>query len=213
MAGLTALYALEHGRSLLDQSVLITGATGGVGYFACQLAHEAGARVTAVVRRPDQVEMVRSAGADHVVVTDDASAAYGPFDRILDSVGGRTLGNVLAMAAPGGACVAFGASEGAEVTFNVSRFYATGGSRSTGSSCYTSRSASRSLRAWRAWPAGERWPAPPVDRRGGAVGHGSRRGAATGESAIRRQGCIACGLPDRVVQQVCFLRRTCSCLG
>ena len=129
VAGLTALYALEHGGSLLDRSVLITGATGGVGYFACQLAHEAGARVTAVVRRPDQVEMVRSAGADHVVVTDDASraAAYGPFDHILDSVGGRTLANVLTMAAQGATCVAFGASEASEVTFNVSRFHATGG--------------------------------------------------------------------------------------
>ncbi len=129
VAGLTALYALEHGGPLLDRAVLVTGATGGVGYFACQLAHEAGARVTAVVRRGDQVEMVRSAGVDHVVVTDDASgaAAYGPFDHILDSVGGRTLANVLAMAAPGSTCVAFGASEGSEVTFNVSRFYATGG--------------------------------------------------------------------------------------
>jgi len=129
VAGLTALYALERGGALLDRSVLITGATGGVGHFACQLAHEAGARVTAVVRRQDQVSLVRDAGADQVVVSEDASgaAAHGPFDLILDSVGGQTLANVLAMAAPGGTCVAFGASAGSDVTFNVSRFYATGG--------------------------------------------------------------------------------------
>lgn len=129
VAGLTALYALEQAGSLLDQSVLITGATGGVGYFACQLAHGAGARVTAVVRRQDQVGLIQATGADHVVVTDDASGAavHGPFDRALDSVGGRTLATVLAMMAPGGTCVAFGASDGPDVPFNISRFYATGG--------------------------------------------------------------------------------------
>jgi NADPH:quinone reductase-like Zn-dependent oxidoreductase len=129
VAGLTALYALEHGGSLLDRSVLITGATGGVGYFACQLAHAAGARVTAVVRRQEQAAIVQQAGADRVVVSGDASeaGAYGPFDRILDSVGGRTLGSVLAMAAPGSTCVALGASEASDVAFNVSRFFATGG--------------------------------------------------------------------------------------
>jgi NADPH:quinone reductase-like Zn-dependent oxidoreductase len=129
VAGLTALYALEQGGALLDRNVLITGATGGVGYFACQIAHAAGACVTAVVRRQDQVDLVTGTGADHVVVTGDASGAepHGPFDRIVDSVGGRTLTNALAMAAQGGTCVALGASESGEVTFNLSRFYATGG--------------------------------------------------------------------------------------
>ena len=47
VAGLTALYALSKGGSLLGKSVLITGASGGVGYFAVQLARLAGATVTA----------------------------------------------------------------------------------------------------------------------------------------------------------------------
>jgi NADPH:quinone reductase len=47
VAGLTALLALERGGLLLGQSVLIGGASGGVEYFACQLAAYAGAIVTA----------------------------------------------------------------------------------------------------------------------------------------------------------------------
>ena len=55
VAGLTALYALEKGGLLVDRRVLITGATGGVGDFAVQLARLAGAHVTATARRQDQV--------------------------------------------------------------------------------------------------------------------------------------------------------------
>jgi NADPH:quinone reductase-like Zn-dependent oxidoreductase len=45
----------------------------------------------------------------------------------LESVGGRVLGDALSMLAPGGTCVAFGASAGAETTFDVRSFYLTGG--------------------------------------------------------------------------------------
>ena len=51
VAGLTALRSLERGGFVLDKRVLVTGASGGVGRFAIQLAHLAGARVTAFARR------------------------------------------------------------------------------------------------------------------------------------------------------------------
>ncbi len=51
VAGLTALMALQKGGLLLGKNVLITGASGGVGYFACQLAIAAGATVVAHVGR------------------------------------------------------------------------------------------------------------------------------------------------------------------
>lgn len=129
VAGLTALLALERGGLLLGKTVLITGASGGVGHFACQLACYAGAKVTAVVRRPELVEFVKNAGAQQVVVGSDRDniAQHGPYNLILDSVGGETLPAVLEAVAPDGVCVLFGSTAGAEVTFNASRFYGKGG--------------------------------------------------------------------------------------
>lgn len=130
VAGLTALYALARGGSLLGRSVLITGASGGVGHFACQLARHAGAQVVAHVRRTELVDFVKEAGAQEVVVGEDLSPAdkYGPYDLIVESVGGSTLSIALGLLAPDGVCVLFGTSAGSEVTFNASRFYSTGGS-------------------------------------------------------------------------------------
>ncbi|MFL5804323.1 MAG: zinc-binding dehydrogenase [Roseiflexaceae bacterium] len=130
IAGLSALYALERGGSLLARNVLITGATGGVGLFACQLARMAGARVVALVRRAEQAASVRDAGAHEVVVSADGAAAetYAPYDVIVDSVGGRVLGSLMGMLRFGGVCVALGASEHANVTFDVRRFFSAGGS-------------------------------------------------------------------------------------
>lgn len=129
VAGLTALLALERGGLLLGKSVLITGASGGVGHFACQLASAAKAKVTAAVRRPELVEFVKKAGAQQIVVGSDRNSIsqYGAYDLILDSVGGETLPAVLEALAPDGVCVLFGATAGADVTFNASRFYGKGG--------------------------------------------------------------------------------------
>lgn len=126
VAGLTALMALERGGLLLERSVLITGASGGVGYFACQLAAEAGAIVTAQVRRPELVEFVAAARADRVIVGEEFEG-YAPYDLVLDSVGGDVLPAVLEQMAPDGTCVMFGATAGSNITFNASRFYGTGG--------------------------------------------------------------------------------------
>jgi NADPH:quinone reductase len=129
VAGLTALWTLERGGLLLDRLVLITGASGGVGLFACQLARQAGARVVGVVRQPEHAAVVKEAGAHQVVASEDLSEAreFGPYDLILESVGGRSLGNALSMLAQGGVCVNFGASGSAEVSFDARRFYLTGG--------------------------------------------------------------------------------------
>ncbi len=129
VAGLTALHAVERGGALVARTVLITGASGGVGHFACQLAHHAGARVVGVVRQEAHAALPREVGAAEVVVGEDATKAreFGPYALIIESVGGRTLGNVLAMIAPGGTCVSLGTSSGPEATFNVGWFFTTGG--------------------------------------------------------------------------------------
>ena len=131
VAGLTALYALDKGGNLLGKDVLITGASGGAGQFALQLARMAGARVVALVRRPEHVELAREAGAHEVAVDEGGAAAeeYGPYHLVLESVGGEVLGNVLSMLAPEGTCVSFGVSGGTEVTFNAQELYLTGGAK------------------------------------------------------------------------------------
>lgn len=66
----TALHALKaKARVALGETVLITGAGGGVGIHAVQLAKAAGARVMAITGSPHKVEAIRTAGADHVVVS------------------------------------------------------------------------------------------------------------------------------------------------
>lgn len=129
VAGLTALYVLEQGGSLLDRNVLITGASGGVGQFAVQIARIAGARITALTHQERHAAAATEAGAQRVLVSADGAAAaeFGPYDLIAESVGGATLGNALAMVAPGGTCVTFGPTSGAQISFDVSKFYMVGG--------------------------------------------------------------------------------------
>jgi NADPH:quinone reductase len=129
VAGLTALYALAQGGFLLGRSVLVTGASGGVGHLGCQLARHAGARVVASVRSDSRVALVKEAGAHHVAVGADlsAAAAFGPYDLILESVGGRSLTNALTMLAQDGRCVLYGVSESPEVSFEARRFMMIGG--------------------------------------------------------------------------------------
>jgi NADPH:quinone reductase len=101
VAGITALETLDLGGNPLGRRVLITGASGGVGTFAVQLAKQAGAHVTALARRQ---EGLRELGADAVVDTIPDGAEY---DTILDAVGGPVLGAAIGAVAPGGTVVSF----------------------------------------------------------------------------------------------------------
>ena len=128
VAGLTALYALAKRRELLGRRVLITGATGGVGDFAVQLARLSGAHVVASVRRADQVLEVQRSGADEVVIGDsDADfAAHGPYDLVVESLGGTALASALGSLAKDGVCVSLGISASDKCTFDVRKFFTTG---------------------------------------------------------------------------------------
>jgi NADPH:quinone reductase len=129
VAGLTALHALAKGGSLLGRSVLVGGATGGVGTFALQLARLAGAHVVAPIRQAAQEALVRGFGADQVAVGPDLSAAasLGPFHLILESVGGASLAAALKMLAPDGTCVLFGVSDRTETVIDARALFITGG--------------------------------------------------------------------------------------
>jgi NADPH2:quinone reductase len=129
VSGLTALRALEKGGLLLNKRVLITGSTGGVGLFAHQLARLSGAFIVGTARQARNEAVVREAGADQVIVGDDLepARAYGPYDLIIESLGGKALASALSLLAPGGTCVTLGWSVSPEVTIDLSKFNAIGG--------------------------------------------------------------------------------------
>lgn len=130
VAGLTALYALERGGPLLGRNVLVTGASGGVGLFACQLARRGGARVVGVTRTAGYEADVRAAGAHEVVIAEDCRPAeqFGPYNTILESVGGASLASALRLLAEDGVCVLYGRSDADEATIDAAQFFLNGGS-------------------------------------------------------------------------------------
>jgi NADPH:quinone reductase-like Zn-dependent oxidoreductase len=107
VVGVTALQGLRDiGRIGPGHSVLVTGASGGVGAFAVQIAKALGAEVTGVCST-NNVELVRSLGADHVVdYTQEDFTAGGPqYDLIFDNVGNRSLSDCRRALAPKGTLI------------------------------------------------------------------------------------------------------------
>lgn len=93
VAGLTALQGLRNkGCIQPGQRILITGAAGGVGTFAVQLAKAFGADVTGVCSTRS-VDLLRSLGADHVIdySRDDFTRSATQYDLLLDCAGNRSL--------------------------------------------------------------------------------------------------------------------------
>ena len=89
----TALQALRGpGEIQAGQSVLINGASGGIGLFAVQIAKSLGADVTGVCSTP-KMDMVRAIGAEHVIdyTKEDFTRTAQGYDLILDMVGNRSL--------------------------------------------------------------------------------------------------------------------------
>ncbi|HZI90114.1 MAG TPA: zinc-binding dehydrogenase [Thermoleophilaceae bacterium] len=120
VAGLTALRALAVHGALLGQRVLVTGAAGGVGRYALQLAHRAGAHVTGVASG-DRAEGLRELGADELI--DSFEPQGEEFDLILEAVGGASLSAAYKRVAADGTLVTFGDSSGDPVDYKASDFY------------------------------------------------------------------------------------------
>ena len=114
ISAFAALQALrDAGQVQPGQTVLVIGASGGVGTFAVQLAKAAGAEVTAVCSTRN-VDLVRSIGADHVIdYTQQAITQRGQrYDLILDMAGNRPLSELRRALAPEGTLVFVGGSGG-----------------------------------------------------------------------------------------------------
>jgi NADPH:quinone reductase-like Zn-dependent oxidoreductase len=112
IAGMTALIALQIGGTPIGRRVLVTGATGGVGRFAIQLAALGGARVTALVRDPAQGEALTRLGAHEVVTELD-----GEWDIVVEGVGGKVLGEAIRHVAARGTVVSFANTTPDETSF------------------------------------------------------------------------------------------------
>lgn len=138
VAALTALYGLERCSHLVGAKVLVTGARGGVGYFACQLARAMGARVIAQVRREAHVEMIEALGVEQVVVDSqgDLLAAAGPYRLVFDGVGGPLFGRLVGCIEADGRVVTYGVSAGERTDLGLRDFFSTGTGRIEGFHLY-----------------------------------------------------------------------------
>jgi len=125
-AGMTALRCLEVAGLVLAKPVLITGATGGVGRMAVQLARAAGAHVSALVRdATTSSKLLHRLGAQQVMDRLD-----GDFDVIIDCVGGDTFGRAIEHLAPRGIVINIATQSPDEtVTFRAARFDRAPGAR------------------------------------------------------------------------------------
>jgi NADPH:quinone reductase-like Zn-dependent oxidoreductase len=109
----TALRALvDAGRVRAGQSVLVIGASGGVGSYAVQLAKAFGAEVTAVCSGA-KADLVTSLGADHVIdyAREDFADGSRKYDLILDIAGNPSLKRLRRALRPRGTAVFVGGED------------------------------------------------------------------------------------------------------
>ncbi|HEX7297984.1 MAG TPA: zinc-binding dehydrogenase [Solirubrobacteraceae bacterium] len=121
VAGITALLALDIAGDVLARRVLITGASGGVGRFAVQLAHRAGAHVTGVSCNPERARGLVDIGADDVI--HELEPEGDEFDVIVEGVGGVALGAALQRVAADGTVVSFASTDQRPVEFPTRAFF------------------------------------------------------------------------------------------
>ncbi|HEX9639259.1 MAG TPA: alcohol dehydrogenase catalytic domain-containing protein [Acidobacteriota bacterium] len=123
----TAVHCVRtRGRVAPGETVLITGASGGVGMQAVQLSRHCGARVLAVTSSPSKADGLFEAGADEVIVAPDLRfadavrrlTAGAGVDVALEIVGSLTFQDTLRSLAPGGRLVVIGNLQTASVDLN-----------------------------------------------------------------------------------------------
>ncbi|MEV0195044.1 zinc-binding dehydrogenase [Nonomuraea sp. NPDC050691] len=119
VAGVTALQAVRRLGPVAGRRVLVTGASGGVGRFAVQLAARAGAHVVASAGSPARAQGLRELGAAEVVIGPEnlEGRVYG----VLDNVGGRQLAQAFYRLEDDGVAMAIGraARESTSIDFEL----------------------------------------------------------------------------------------------
>ncbi|WP_241255769.1 zinc-binding dehydrogenase [Candidatus Protofrankia californiensis] len=127
VAGVTALRALRRLGPVVGRRVLITGASGGVGRFAVQLAARAGAYVIASVGSPVRGEGLREIGADEIVI--GLENVTTPVFGVLENVGGTQLADAFSLLDDGGCLQSIGMASGESTTIDFEQERRRGGHR------------------------------------------------------------------------------------
>ena len=117
----TALNLLTRAQVGAGNTVLVTGASGGVGLAAVALAHLKGAQVTGITGAA-KADAVRAAGADNVLDR-DAPLPEAAFDAVIDVVGGVGWNARIAALRPGGRLAVSGAIAGPIVQMDLRALY------------------------------------------------------------------------------------------
>jgi NADPH:quinone reductase-like Zn-dependent oxidoreductase len=107
VAGVTALQAIRDKAAVRPgQRVLVTGAGGGVGTFAVQIAKALGADVTAATSAA-KLEVVRSLGPDRLIEYTESAyrSGHGDYDAVIDVAANRPLRSLVGHLVPDGTLV------------------------------------------------------------------------------------------------------------
>ncbi|MDH3387891.1 MAG: zinc-binding dehydrogenase [Gammaproteobacteria bacterium] len=131
VAGITALHALNMNNDLKPgSSLMIWGATGGVGTLMIQLAKLRGLEVIATTRQQDQAETLGRLGADHILDSNDekimekVGALYpSGVDQVIDYVGPATFPTSFQLLKKGGTMTLCGILTGMETTLSIHQTY------------------------------------------------------------------------------------------
>lgn len=131
----TGLNALrDTGKVQIGDTVLVTGAGGGLGVHVVQLASRTGARVIATSTSPDKADRIKQLGADAVIVDPNGMFAEGVLeatsgrgvDVVIDNVGGKVFDQVRRSLVPGGRLVMVGELSSDVVKFNLAQLFLRG---------------------------------------------------------------------------------------
>jgi NADPH:quinone reductase len=122
IAGLTALRVLALADNIAGRRLLVTGAAGGVGRYAVQLASSQGAIVTAVVGNIHRGDGLIELGANEIISTIDQLGSDS-FNLVLESAGGESLSHALRVVAADGMVVSIGNSSRSDARIALNEFY------------------------------------------------------------------------------------------
>ena len=130
-AGYTAMLCVlaleDHGITPTDGTILVSGASGGVGSVAISLLSDLGFNVEASTGKTEENEYLKSLGANSIIDRSELSEPSKPLGKerwsgAIDSVGSQTLANILAQIKYGGAVSACGLAQGMDLPSTVMPF-------------------------------------------------------------------------------------------